>query len=62
MNFSLLFVCFLADDWFHFPALVHMKALRDRCVAEEEVISHLSKHNETLTNEQGQYKEALIRR
>ena len=36
-----------------------MKALQDRCVAEEGVISHLRKRNETLTNEHDQYKEAL---
>ena len=59
MNFSLLFVCLLADNWFHFLALVHIKALQDRCVAEEGVISRLRKHKEMLTNEQDQYKEAL---
>ena len=59
MNFSLLFVCLLADSWFHFPALVRRKALQDRCMAEEGVISRLRKHNKTLTNEQDQYKEAL---
>lgn len=36
-----------------------MKALQDRCIAEEGVISHLRKRNETLTNEQDQYKDAL---
>ena len=36
-----------------------MKALQDRCVAKEGVINHLRKHNETLTNEQDQYKEVL---
>uniref|UniRef100_A0A7N2LUF8 Uncharacterized protein n=1 Tax=Quercus lobata TaxID=97700 RepID=A0A7N2LUF8_QUELO len=40
-------------------ALVHMKALQDRCIIEEGVISRLRKCNETLTNEQDQYKEAL---
>ena len=59
MKFSLLFVCFLADNWFHFLALVRKKAFQDRCVAEEGVISRLRKHNEILTNEQDQYKEAL---
>ena len=38
---------------------MHMKALQDRCVAEEGVINHLRKCNETLTNEQDQYKEVL---
>ena len=36
-----------------------MKALQDRFIIEEGVISRLRKHNETLTNEQDQYKEAL---
>ena len=36
-----------------------MMALQDRCVAEEGVISRLKKHNETLTNEQDQYKDAI---
>ena len=49
----------LADGWFHFQALVPMQALQDRCVAEEGVISRLKKHNETLTNDQDQYKDAL---
>ena len=43
----------------HFQALVRMKALQDRCVAKEGVISRLKKCNETLTNEQDRYKEAL---
>ena len=38
---------------------MRMKALQDRCVAEEGVISRLRKRNETLTNEHDQYKEAL---
>ena len=38
---------------------MHMKALQDRCVAEEGVINYLRKRNETLNNEQDQYKEAL---
>ena len=36
-----------------------MKVLQDRSITQEGVISHLRKHNETLTNEQEQYKEAL---
>ena len=36
-----------------------MKTLQDRCVAKEGVISRLRKCNETLTNEQDQYKDAL---
>ena len=38
---------------------MHMKALQDRCVTEEGVINYLRKRNETLNNEQDQYKEAL---
>ena len=38
---------------------MHMMALQDRCVAEEGVIGRLRKHNETLTNEQDQYKDAI---
>ena len=36
-----------------------MKALQDRSVGQEGVISWLRKRNETLTNEQEQYKRAL---
>ena len=43
----------------YFQALVHMKALQDRCVTEEGVISRLRKCNETLTNKQDQYEEAF---
>jgi len=35
----------------HFQALVRMKALQDRCVAEKGVINCFRKRNETLTNE-----------
>ena len=38
---------------------MHMKALQDWCVTEEEVINCLRKCNETLTNEHDQYKEAF---
>ena len=37
-----------------------MKVLQDRKVAQEGVISSLRKRNETLTNEQEQYKGALL--
>nr|POF07310.1 hypothetical protein CFP56_22824 [Quercus suber] len=40
-------------------ALVRIKALQDRSVTQEGVISRLRKQNETLTNEQDQYKGAL---
>jgi len=43
----------------HFQTLMCMKALQDRCIAEEGVISYLRKCNETLTNKQDQYKEAF---
>lgn len=36
-----------------------MKALQDRCVAEEGVIICLRKRNETQTNKQDKYKDAL---
>ena len=42
-----------------FQALVHVKALQDRCVAKEGVVGRVRKHNATLMNEQGQYKEAI---
>ena len=39
---------------------MHMKALQDRCITEKGVISRLRKRNEMLTNEQDQYKDALL--
>ena len=57
-SFILLFICQLTVV-IHFQVMVRMKALQDRCITKEGVISHLRKHNETLTNEQDQYKEAL---
>ena len=42
-----------------FQALVCVKALQDRCVAKEGVITRVRKHNTTLMNEQGHYKEAI---
>ena len=39
--------------------MVHVKALQDRCVAKEGVVGCVRKHNATLMNEQGQYKEAI---
>ena len=42
-----------------FQALVHVKALQDRCVAKEEVVDRVRKHNTNLMNEHGQYKEAI---
>ena len=37
-----------------------MKALQDRCVTKEGVVTHLRKHNTNLKNEQDQYKDALL--
>ena len=42
-----------------FQALVRVKALQDRCIAKEGVVTRVRKHNATLMNEQGQYKEAM---
>ena len=50
-KFALLFIRKLMVV-IHFQALVRMKALQDRCIIEEAVISRLRKSNETLTNEQ----------
>ena len=44
---------------FLFQALVRIKALQDRCIAKEGVVTRVRKHNATLMNEQGQYKEAM---
>ena len=38
---------------------MRVKALQDRCVAKEGVVSRVRKHNANLMNEQGQYKEAI---
>lgn len=38
---------------------MRMKALQERCVIEERVISLLRKHNETFTNYQAQYKRVV---
>ncbi|KAL0013299.1 hypothetical protein SO802_000368 [Lithocarpus litseifolius] len=40
-------------------ALVHVKALQDRCVAKEGVITRVGKHNKNLLDQQDQYKEAI---
>ena len=42
-----------------FQALVRIKALQDRFLAKEEVVTRVRKHNAILMNEQGQYKEAM---
>ncbi|XP_065627383.1 uncharacterized protein LOC136066593 isoform X2 [Quercus suber] len=40
-------------------ALVHVKALQDRCVAKEGVVTWVRKHNDNLLDQQGQYKEVV---
>ena len=35
------------------------KALQDRCIAKEGVVTRVWKHNTNLMNEQGQYKDAV---
>ena len=42
-----------------FQTLVRVKALQDRCIAKEGVVTRVRKHNATLMNEQRQYKEAM---
>ena len=44
---------------FSSQALVRVKALRDRCVAREGVVTRVRKHNTNLMNEQEQYKDAI---
>ena len=39
--------------------MVHFKALQDRYLAKERVVTRVRKHNAALMNEQGQYKEAM---
>ena len=38
---------------------MRVKALQDRCVAKEGVVSRVRKYNANLMNEQGQYKAAI---
>ena len=44
---------------FFSQALVRVKALQDRCVTKEGVVTRVRKHNTNLMNEQGQYKETV---
>ena len=44
---------------FSSQAVVRVKALQDRCVAKEGVVTQVRKHNTNLMNEQGQYKDAV---
>ena len=39
--------------------MVRVKALQERYLAKEEVVTRVRKHNATLMNKQGQYKEAM---
>ena len=39
--------------------MVRVKALRECCLAKEETVTRVKKHNTTLMNEQGQYKDAM---
>ena len=59
--FSLLirFLCLKADENPVLQAMVRMKALQDRGVAKEGVITHLHKRIKNMTNEQKQYKKAF---
>ena len=38
---------------------MRVKALQDRCVAKEGVVTQVRKHNTNLLNQQAQYKEAV---
>ena len=38
---------------------MHVKALCDRCVAKEGVVTRVRKHNTNLLNQQTQYKESV---
>ena len=38
---------------------MRVKALQDRCVAKEGVVTRVWKHNTYLMNEQGLYKDAI---
>jgi len=38
---------------------VRVKALQDRCVAKEEVVTRVRKSNKNLLDAQGQYKDSL---
>ena len=49
----------MTDAYYLFQALVCVKALQDRCVAKEGVVTWVRKHNANLMKEQEQYKEAL---
>ena len=39
--------------------MVHVNALQERCLDKEVTVTRVRKHNATLMNEQGQYKDAM---
>ena len=39
--------------------MVRVKALQECCLTQEVVVTRVRKHNATLMNEQGQYKDAM---
>ena len=39
--------------------MVRVKALQERCLAQEVIVTCVRKHNATLMNEQSQYKNAM---
>ena len=39
--------------------MVRVKALQERCLDKEETVTRVGKHNATLMNKQGQYKDAM---
>ena len=53
------FLCLIVDSYPVLQVLVHMKALQDRGVAKEGVITRLHKRIKNLTDGQEQYKSAL---
>ena len=57
--FDLAWICLIADGYPVLQALVPMKALQDRGVAKEGVITYLHKCIKNLTDGQEQYKSAL---
>ena len=53
------FLCIIADGYPVLQALDHMKALQDRGVAKEGMITRLHKRIKNLIDEQEQHKSAL---
>ena len=61
MSFSIFiyYYFFFTDDYTFLQALVRVKALQDRCVTKEGVVTKVRKHNSNLLDQQKQYKEAV---